>query len=82
MGGFSIWHWIIVLGFLASIGGVIAAIVWSARRTAGPSPGSSRPTAAPSPTQARLAELDTLKAQQLISDEEYHQRRAQILAEI
>lgn len=33
MGGFSIWHWIIVLFFFCSIAAVINLIVWVAKRS-------------------------------------------------
>ncbi|WAH63586.1 hypothetical protein [Xanthomonas hortorum] len=82
MGGFSIWHWIIVLFFFCSIAAAISLIVWVAKRASRKSPIATTGSAAPKTPQSRLLELDTLRSQQLITDAEYHQRRTHILSEI
>lgn len=82
MGGFSIWHWIIVLFFFFSIAAVISLIVWVAKRASRKSPIATTGSAVPKTAQSRLLELDTLRSQQLITDSEYHQRRTDILSEI
>lgn len=46
MGGFSVWHWLIVLCFLAVPAGVLALIVWLAVR------GTRKPSAPASPRDA------------------------------
>lgn len=88
MGGFSIWHWIIVLFVLGTCAGVVGLIVWLAVRTsrppkAPPAMPDPRPTPIESPVESaiesRLRELDGLKAKGLVSDAEYEQRRAAIL---
>lgn len=83
MGSFSIWHWLIVLVFFGIIAAVISAIVWLAKR-ASRTPGASAAgtTAALKTTESRLAELDRLKSQQLITAAEYTQRRTQILSDL
>ncbi|APP83609.1 twin-arginine translocase TatA/TatE family subunit [Xanthomonas hortorum pv. vitians] len=82
MGGFSIWHWIIVLFFFCSIAAVISLIVWVAKRASRKSPIATTGSAVPKTAQSRLLELDTLRSQQLITDAEYHQRRTHILSDI
>ncbi|NHF65229.1 twin-arginine translocase TatA/TatE family subunit [Xanthomonas hortorum] len=82
MGGFSIWHWIIVLFFFFSIAAVISLIVWVAKRASRKSTIATTGSAVPKTAQSRLLELDTLRSQQLITDAEYHQRRTHILSEI
>ncbi|MCC5091624.1 MULTISPECIES: hypothetical protein [Xanthomonas] len=83
MGSFSIWHWLIVLVFFGIIAAVISAIVWLAKR-ASRKPGASAAgtTAALKTTESRLAELDRLKSQQLITDAEYTKRRTRILSDL
>ncbi|MCC8684426.1 Sec-independent protein translocase family protein [Xanthomonas campestris] len=83
MGSFSIWHWLIVLVFFGIIAAVISAIVWLAKR-ASRTPGASAAgtTAALKTTESRLAELDRLKSQQLITDAECTQRRTRILSDL
>ncbi|MBB5859261.1 SHOCT domain-containing protein [Xanthomonas arboricola] len=82
MGGFSIWHWIIVLFFFCSIAAVISLIVWVAKRASRKSTVATTGSAVPKSAHARLLELDTLRSQQLITDAEYQQRRSHILSEI
>ena len=82
MGGFSIWHWVIVLFFFCSIAAVISLIVWVAKRASRKSTVATTGSAVPNSAQSRLLELDTLRSQQLITDAEYHQRRTHILSDI
>ncbi|WP_295953274.1 SHOCT domain-containing protein [uncultured Xanthomonas sp.] len=80
MGGFSIWHWFILLVLLA-LPLLIGMVVWLAIRAQ-----RRRPAAAPPPlpsagsVEQRLRALEQLKAQGLIDAAEYTRRREQILA--
>lgn len=97
MGGFSIWHWIIMLFVLGAFAGVAGLIVWLAVRSSRPPkapPAPHAPPAMPDPPptpvassvgstiESRLRELDGLKAKGLVTDAEYEQRRAAILASL
>ncbi|MCI2260354.1 MULTISPECIES: SHOCT domain-containing protein [Xanthomonas] len=82
MGGFSIWHWLVLLVVLA-FPLLIAVVVWLAIRAQ-----RRRPAAAPPPlpptasVEQRLRALEQLKAQGLIDAAEYVRRREQILAAV
>ncbi|MEA9564335.1 MULTISPECIES: SHOCT domain-containing protein [Xanthomonas] len=82
MGNFSIWHWIVVLVFFGMIAAVISIIVWAVKRASRKPGAIAGNTTAATTTQSRLDELNRLKSQQLITDAEYTQRRAQILSEL
>lgn len=71
MGGFSIWHWLFVLAFLA---GTLALCIWLIFRFA---VRRSSPTPA-----ARLQELAALKEQGLVSDAEYERKRRELLQQL
>jgi len=85
MGGFSVWHWIIVLFVLGIPAAIIGLVIWLvARATRRPgasgSPGSPTIVAGASPTtQSRLQELANLKSSSLITESEYEERRSAIL---
>jgi hypothetical protein len=80
MGSFSIWHWLIVLVLLGGLMVVVIGAIWAIARRFG---GAPAPTAAhapaPRPAPARLAELAELKAQGLISEAEYAEKRREIV---
>jgi hypothetical protein len=87
MGGFGIWHWVIVLTTLAcTFFAVIAATIWIVarvvRRPAAPSSiaASLFPAPLSGSTEARLLELASLRSRGLITDGEYEQRRSDILS--
>jgi uncharacterized membrane protein len=75
MGSFSIWHWVILLLFVALPIAVIAGIVWLIARAAKRAKPSSS-------SESRLWELTNLKSKGLISDAEYEQQRAAILRKV
>lgn len=75
MGSFSIWHWLILLFFIAVPIAVIAGAVWLIAR-------SSKRVAPSAPTEKRLWELSSLKSKGLITDAEYEQQRAAILRKV
>ncbi|MBB5864576.1 SHOCT domain-containing protein [Xanthomonas sp. 3058] len=80
MGSFSIWHWLILLVIFGIAAAVIALVVWAAKRATRASVTSATPhSTAINTVQSRLAELETLKSQQVITEAEYNQRRARIL---
>lgn len=74
MGAFSIWHWLILLCVLALAAGVVGLVVWLAMRA---SRASGKPAAL---VQARLQQLEALKVQGLITDDEYARQRAAIVS--
>ncbi|MCI2244030.1 MULTISPECIES: SHOCT domain-containing protein [Xanthomonas] len=81
MGGFSIWHWLVLLVVLA-FPLLIAVVVWLAiraqrRRPAAAAPPPLPPTAS---VEQRLRALEQLKTQGLIDAAEHARRRAEILA--
>lgn len=83
MGGFMVFHWLIVIGFFVV---AITAIVVVVRRGCGGSRESvehrnATLTATPPPgsAEARLKQLDALRSKRLITDAGYAQRRAGIL---
>ena len=86
MGGFSIWHWLIILVFLAVPIAVIVVIVWavskSSRRPAQHTSPAPIPASTLSPSEARLVELASLRSKGLITDTEYEQRRQAIIQSI
>lgn len=86
MGGFSIWHWIIVLIVISipvGIGLVIWLVVRAARKPATP---SQTPVPASIPQQPsaelRLQELASLRSKGLITDSEYEQQRSEVLRSV
>lgn len=82
MGGFSIWHFVILLvmlGFPLLIGAVVWWAIRANRRP--PSAAQAAPPPLPSASvEQRLRELDALKEQGLIDQAEYADRRERILA--
>lgn len=88
MGGFSIWHWIILFGTLA-VPVFIGLMIWLIVRATRKPTALSRPTgplaaqsSQASSAEARLRELDSLRSKGLITDLEYEQRRSSILSDI
>jgi cytochrome c-type biogenesis protein CcmH/NrfG len=74
MGGLSIWHWLVVLVFLGVPAILVTLLVLFMRRR--------QRAAASAPvgtTEARLARLDALRAQGLITQEEFDQQRAAVI---
>ncbi|MBD7922927.1 SHOCT domain-containing protein [Xanthomonas sp. CFBP 8703] len=86
MGGFSIWHFVILFVVLA-LPVLVFAAVWLAMRRDQRAQASQR-AASPPPlppaasVEARLRALEALRAQGLIDQAEYERRRQQILAEL
>lgn len=81
MGGFSIWHWLVLMVMLG-IPLLIGVVVWMAIRAQ-----RRRPAAVAAPplppaasVEQRLRALEQLQAQGLIDTAEYARRREQILA--
>jgi len=70
---FSIWHWLILLFLFAVAASLVGLIVWFAKRSS-KAPGSPVANA-----QKRLQQLEELRAQGLISNEEYARQRAAIV---
>lgn len=72
---------IVVLIMLAIPVGIVIILVWyfSSRSK---SPQLTQPSQVPRSTQDRLAEIDSLHSQNLISESEYEERRRQILSGI
>jgi hypothetical protein len=88
MGSFSIWHWIILLFFVA-VPACIGLVVWLILRAVkkpAPVPESVSPPAFPAATdssaEARLLELASLRSKGLITDAEFEQGRAAILGRV
>jgi hypothetical protein len=82
MGGFSIWHLVILLVMLG-VPLLIGAVVWWAIRANRRPPAAAQAAPPPLPSASvehRLRELDALKAQGLIDPAEYADRRERILA--
>ncbi|MDQ1093740.1 cytoskeletal protein RodZ [Xanthomonas sacchari] len=83
MGGFSIWHWLVLLVVLA-FPLLIGVVVWLAIRAQWRRPPAAPPPPVP-PTasvEQRLRVLEQLKAQGLIDTAEYARRREQILSTV
>lgn len=76
MGMFSIWHWLILLFVFALAASVVGLIVWLVVR-ASRVPGNPVATA-----QQRLQQLEQLKAQGLITGEEYARQRAAVVTRL
>ncbi|AJC47884.1 SHOCT domain-containing protein [Xanthomonas sacchari] len=80
MGGFSIWHWLILLVLLA-LPLLVGMVVWLAIRAQRRRPAAAAPPLPPvDSVEQRLRALEQLKAQGLIDAAEYTRRREQILA--
>ncbi|MET0548658.1 MAG: hypothetical protein ABW002_05215 [Xanthomonas sp.] len=81
MGGFSIWHWLVLLVMLA-VPLLIGVVVWLAVRSQRRRPAVAAPPPLPSTVsvEQRLRALQDLQAQGLIDAAEYAHRREQILA--
>ncbi len=73
MGMFSIWHWLILLFLFAIAASLVGLIVWFAKRS------STAPGNPVANAQKRLQQLEELRAQGLISNEEYARQRAAIV---
>ena len=72
---------IVVLLFILAIPvGIVLLVLFLVKVTRRPSPPPQMTL--PSTPEARLQELDALKAQNLISDEEYAAKRKEILREV
>jgi hypothetical protein len=83
MGGFSLWHWIIVL-FILVIPATIIGLIWlsvrALKRPVTQASASAPITQSPAPAvEFRLQELANLKSKGLITDSEYEQQRLTIL---
>ncbi|MEN5209175.1 hypothetical protein ABE493_13740 [Stenotrophomonas terrae] len=76
MGMFSIWYLLILLFVSALAASVVGLIVWLAVR-ASRAPGNPVATA-----QQRLRQLEELKAQGLITDEECARQRAAVVTRL
>ncbi|MBB5940754.1 MULTISPECIES: SHOCT domain-containing protein [Xanthomonas] len=81
MGGFSIWHWLVLLVMLG-VPLLIGVVVWLAIRAQRRRPAAAAPPPLPpaASVEQRLRALEQLKAQGLIDAAEYARRREQILA--
>lgn len=78
MGSLSIWHAAVLLVLLAvpvGIGLLVWLLVRASRRKAAPVAADTSPS-------SRLKALDELRAQGLVSSDEYEQRRSAILASV
>ena len=73
MGMFSIWHWLSLLFLFAVAASLVGLIVWLAMRSS-KAPGNPVANA-----HKRLQQLEDLRAQGLISDEEYARQRAAVV---
>lgn len=86
MGSFSIWHWIIVLLFLAVPVFLVGGLVWLVvhlRRKPVPAPHAPSSVDAPSESHdVRLKTLEDLLEQGHIERDEYARQRAAIIAGI
>lgn len=87
MGGFGIWHWMVVfMTFACTFFVAIAATIWIVARVVRrpAAPWSISPSLFPVPlsgsSKARLLELASLRSRGLITDGEYEQRRSEILS--
>lgn len=85
MGGFSIWHWLVLIFLILGPLAIIALVVWlvslSKRNRSAAHPAHSVEVPARS-TEERLLQLDALKSKGLISDAEHQLQRAAILRSI
>lgn len=72
MGSFSMFHSMIVLAMLAGIGLLIRKLVSKTKP-------DGTPAGRNAPTEQRLAELAGLRANNLISKEEFERKRAEII---
>ncbi|WP_420007355.1 SHOCT domain-containing protein [Xanthomonas sacchari] len=80
MGGFSIWHWLVLMVMLG-IPLLIGVVVWMTIRAQRRRPAAVAPPLPPAASvEQRLRALEQLKAQGLIDAAEYARRREQILA--
>ena len=79
--GFAGWHVLIILAVLLVGAAVLAAVIVVAvvvsRRVAAPSQAGM-----PAPATARLAELEQLRVNRQITEEEYAATRAEILGQL
>ncbi|MGY0561351.1 SHOCT domain-containing protein [Luteimonas sp. A277] len=89
MGGFSLWHWIIVLFVLGILAAIIGLIIWLIVRVTrrphaatAPSTPPAIATASSLTVESRLQELANLKSKGLITDSEYEERRSAILQSV
>ena len=87
MGGFSIWHWLVLLLVVAVPVVSVALLVWivgqATRSSARATNVSARTDLPGRPSiEARLRELAELKSKGLISDPEYDHQRAVILRDV
>lgn len=87
MGGISIWHWIILLAMLAVPVILIGLVVWLVKRSSRPSPLQRQAIPPPilpmTPTvEARLQQLDDLRAKGAITDLEHQRQRAEIIKSV
>lgn len=83
MGGFSIWHFVI-LSVVLAVPVVVFAAVWLAMRRNQRAQAARHVTTSPPPpsVEERLRALEALRAQGLVDQAEYERRRQQILADL
>lgn len=82
MGGFSIWHFVILLVVLAVPVLVFAAVWLAMRRNQRAQAARHVATSPPPSVEERLRALEALRAQGLVDQAEYERRRQQILADL
>ena len=84
MGGFSLWHWIIMLviiGIPALLVGVVIWLIARCSRRSGNAAATTHtiPSSASQPVASRLQELAKLNSAGLLTDTEFERKRAEIL---
>lgn len=88
MGGFSLWHWLVLLLFLVVplvlIGGLAWLIVHLSRRKPAPAPymAQAQTGALAEGTDVRLERLHVVLEQGQITRDEYERQRAAIIASV
>lgn len=88
MGGFSLWHWLVLVLFLVVplvlIGGLVWLVVHLSRRKPAPVPYVPRAQtgALAEGTDVRLERLHVLLEQGQITQDEYERQRAAIIASV
>lgn len=83
MGGFSIWHWIILLAVISiPVVAVFLIVVLVNRSNKPPAATGAAPPPIGQSIEARLRDLDALRARGVVTDAEYAERRAAILGSL
>jgi hypothetical protein len=80
MGGFSVWHWVVVFGGILVPAAIVAGIVWLTVRLSRSA--KAAPALPGGSVEGRLAALDDLRARGQISEDEHRSQRAAIIAGI